>query len=136
MGNQPCLRLTLESKTKNVREVEPFVCRCREKVSFSDQLYYDILLVLTEAVTNGIQHGNQEDPRKKVTVCFFMEAGKLQFVVKDEGKGFDPRKLADPTRGPQLTQPNGRGVYLMQELAHCCEFQDNGRAVRLRFDIS
>jgi len=135
MGNQLNLRLTLDSKTSNLAEIEPFLCRCRSKVGFDDKLYYDILLVLTEAVTNGIQHGNGADPRKKVTIVFQHGPRDCEFSVRDEGRGFDPCTVANPTRGARLTQANGRGVYLMQQLAHRCEFRDNGRTVNLRFNL-
>lgn len=127
------LKITLASTPENIRQIEPFLRECRCSCNMQEELYMDILLALTEAVTNGIKHGNSSNPQKKVTVAFREENHALHFTVSDEGKGFNPTSLADPTQGPNLCEPNGRGVFLMRALSDQVEFTDNGRCVDLEF---
>ena len=60
----------------------------------------------------------------------------LYFDIKDEGCGFNPEELPDPTDPQNIDKPNGRGVFLMKKLADNVEFSDNGSHVRLGFSVS
>lgn len=102
---------------------------------FNDVKYYDILLVLTEAVSNAIFHGNCTDIQKYVEIDLRILPNQLEFTVTDQGGGFNPATLPDPTQASRRTQPNGRGVYLMRQLADELQFADNGRSVRIRFNV-
>lgn len=129
------LKITLASNPENILKIEPFLKQCQGNCNIREELYKDILLVLTEAVTNGIKHGNSSNPRKNVTVEFRSENQAIHFTVSDEGSGFNPQTLSDPTQGPNLSQPNGRGVFLMQALSDGVQFKDNGRCVDLAFRV-
>ena len=73
-----------------------------------------LLLSITEATTNAIIHGNKGDVNKKVTINVFVEGEQIIIKVKDEGNGFDPAKIPDPTEPQNLLKDSGRGVYLMK----------------------
>ncbi len=93
----------------------------------------DVNLALSEAIANAIIHGNREDPGKKVQVCGTCESpGQLLLVITDEGHGFDPAVIPDPTRGDNLFSSHGRGVFLMNRLMDQTEFRLGGRQVVLR----
>jgi len=126
-------KLTLSSKLENVCEIESFLQQCSNCSAIDSQLYNDILLVLTEAVTNGICHGNCLNPRKKVVIEFYSDQRGMSFSITDEGKGFNPKAIPDPTHPANVAQPNGRGVYLMRALSDQVRFSDNGRCVNIRF---
>ncbi len=127
------LRIALYSTPDSIQEIEPFLSQCRGGRQMSESLFSDILLVLTEAVNNSIIHGNNNNPSKRVTILFRSEGKNLHFKVCDEGKGFDPRKLPDPTHSSRIDQPHGRGVFIMQQLAHKVNYEDNGRTVLIQF---
>ena len=88
-----------------------------------------------EAVNNSILHGNQADPQKRVSVRLRASRRSFTFVVSDQGGGFDPAELLDPTAPEQVSIPNGRGVFLMQKLSDGLRFKDNGRRVNIRFKL-
>jgi serine/threonine-protein kinase RsbW len=73
-------------------------------------------IALREALANAIIHGNHENPRKHVYVRFRCEPDEVSFAVKDEGRGFDLKKLADPTAPENIEAVHGRGIYLMKAL--------------------
>ena len=95
----------------------------------------DIELALYEALANAIIHGNERDPNKKVLVACFCECGKgenLLVLIRDEGSGFDPDRVADPHSAEMLYASHGRGIYLMRRLVDEVSYKDNGRQVELR----
>lgn len=129
------LHLELSSKPENISLVEPFVKKVKTYYDIEEDLYFNILLVLTEAVNNSILHGNQSNPNKQVCIdCKIKSKSKvLYFTVTDEGIGFDHTSLPDPTTPERRMCPNGRGVFLMRELSDKINYSDNGRKVEIHF---
>jgi len=133
--NEQYKMLTLTSDPKNVSRVEPFVEKLIQRYSIDPELYGNILISLTEAVTNAIKHGNAEDESKKVCIKCEKEANKLAIQVIDEGGGFDHQSLPDPTIPENLLKIGGRGVFLMKQLSDKVNFIDNGSTVEIQFKI-
>ena len=75
---------------------------------------YGIHLALEEALVNAIRHGNRSDPSKDVGLRLYLPDDSLRIEIEDEGAGFDPGKLPDPTEDEFLDRPNGRGVLLIR----------------------
>lgn len=129
------LNLTLDSHPQNIAEVEPYITRIVKEYHISEELFGTMLITLTEAVTNAIIHGNSATVSKKVKVNTACSAQKICFTVQDEGNGFDPDALPDPTAPENIMTPGGRGVFLMRQLSDAVSFDDDGRIVRLEFSL-
>jgi len=129
------LCLTLESNPQNIAEVEPYVTKILKEYQISEELFGNMLISLTEAVSNAIIHGNASAVSKKVLVKTNCSSNKICFMVQDEGNGFDPDSLPDPTAPENLTTLGGRGVFLMRQLSDCVTFEDDGRQVTLEFSL-
>ncbi len=127
--------LTLTSDPRNVARVETFVEKVVAKYRISPDLYGNILISLTEAVTNAINHGNHGDTTKTVCVRLKELAGKLAFQITDEGEGFDFDNIPDPTAPENLLKIGGRGVFLMRQLSDDVLFRDNGSTVEIQFKL-
>lgn len=127
--------LKLASNPKNVARVEPFVERVFDKYGLNPEIYGNILISLTEAVTNAIVHGNSLDEAKFVNVKLQLIKNRLAFLVSDEGSGFDYQSLPDPTSPENLLKIGGRGVFLMKQLSDDVVYSDNGRTVEIQFNI-
>ncbi len=106
--------LEIESDPNNLITVEEFVNYFAKDLGVSDERMNGLLLSVTEATTNAIIHGNKCNVDKKVAINVFVENGKIIIKVKDEGNGFDPSKIPDPTEPQNLLKDSGRGVYLMK----------------------
>ena len=89
--------LKLASNPKNVAQVEPFIEKVFNSYQLNPDMYGNILITLTEAVTNAIVHGNDRDESKLVRVRLQHSQKCLAFKVSDEGGGFDFENLPDPT---------------------------------------
>ncbi len=107
-------QLELESDPNNLITVEEFVNYFAKDIGLDEDKMNGLMLSVTEATTNAIIHANKSDPSKKVYIDVFIDNGFVTIKVKDEGKGFDPSKIPDPTSPENLLKDSGRGVYLMR----------------------
>jgi serine/threonine-protein kinase RsbW len=126
--------LQIASRMEGITEVETLINQICEEFGVEEMHYGEILIAMTEAVNNAIVHGNKLDINKMVDVSVQTEGPKLQFRVTDQGPGFDFENIPDPTAPENLEKPNGRGVFLMRQLADTCEFEQLGRVAILTFE--
>ena len=117
----------------NIKIVESFIDNSREEYNIGDDLYGNILIAITEAVSNAIQHGNQYNKDKIVRLTCSSGPSEISFVIEDEGLGFDYTKLPDPTSGENLLKPDGRGIFLMKHLCDVLKFEEKGKKVEMVF---
>jgi serine/threonine-protein kinase RsbW len=125
--------LSFQSKPENIAVVERLIDEMCENHNVIEEHYGDILIAMTEGVNNAIVHGTKLDVNKSVSVEYEKRGKDLFFRISDEGAGFDYENLPDPTAPENLERPNGRGVFLMRNLADECSFEDDGRIIELVF---
>jgi serine/threonine-protein kinase RsbW len=93
-----------------------------------------------EAIVNAIKHGNQQDPDKTVHVRITIVGNEFHASITDQGDGFDPGELPDPTDPEFIERPCGRGVYTIREMMHRAEYppEHGGRRLILmkRFTVT
>lgn len=117
----------------NIRIVESFIDNAKSKLNINDDIYGNIMVSVTESVNNAIVHGNKADRNKKVVLSLDYDESTLKFKVKDEGHGFDPHIVPDPTNPENLEKSSGRGIYLMKHLCDEVNFSDTGNEVEMVF---
>lgn len=128
--------LIIHSDQKMIVQVEEFIEQMRDELHVKEDVYGNIVVAVTEAVNNSIIHGNRSDQAKTVKVDFISDSPyHLIIRVRDEGQGFDPMQLPDPTAPENIENPGGRGVFLMKCLSDEIEFKDYGRSVEMHFNI-
>jgi serine/threonine-protein kinase RsbW len=90
-------------------------------------------LALDEALDNAVVHGNRMDRQKLVQVICRCESDRgISVVVKDQGEGFDPSAVPDPTAPENIGAEHGRGIWLMKSVMDEVSFERGGREVRMR----
>jgi serine/threonine-protein kinase RsbW len=127
------ISIQVPSLMENIRMIESFIDNAKERFHLDDDIYGNIMIAVTEAVNNAINHGNSGDKSKNVLLSLFFEDSLIKFVVKDEGTGFNYSNLPDPTSPENIEKPGGRGIFLMKHLSDEVEFKDQGRIVELSF---
>jgi serine/threonine-protein kinase RsbW len=126
-------KLRIESKLSNLGVVENAVDTITRDAGINKENYGKILVSVMEAVTNAIVHGNELDKKKFVDIEIILEKSSLKVTVVDQGKGFRPAEVPDPTETENLEKVNGRGVFLMSRLADEIEFNKKGNSVTMTF---
>jgi serine/threonine-protein kinase RsbW len=91
----------------------------------------EMRLALEEAVVNGLRHGNALDPAKRVRVRYRVLPQAVLADVEDEGSGFDPSALPDPTAPENLDRPCGRGLLLMRHFTTWMCYHGRGNRLSL-----
>lgn len=106
--------LEIESDPNNLITVEEFVNYFSKDLGLDEDKINGLLLSVTEATTNAIIHGNKGDKSKIVTINVSANEHLLTIIVHDQGGGFDPSCVPDPTHPDNLLKDSGRGLYLMR----------------------
>jgi serine/threonine-protein kinase RsbW len=109
--------LVIPASLDYLGEVHAWVQHHIENLPIPQDKQYEILLSLSEAVTNAIRHGCRSKESEKITISIEKNHNVFRLTVQDGGNGFDPNKLPDPTHDDRLLQPSGRGVFLLRSLA-------------------
>jgi len=99
---------------------------------FDDRDIFSIRLALEEALVNAIKHGNQMDRTKKVHISYQLHPDRFDVQISDDGGGFDPGDVPDPTAFENLERPCGRGLMLMRHYMTEVTFNDRGNGVNMR----
>jgi serine/threonine-protein kinase RsbW len=92
---------------------------------------FSIKLALEEALINAVKHGNQLDRAKKVAVAYRVWADRFEVTITDEGTGFDPADVPDPTAVENLERPCGRGLMLMRHYMTEVHYNSRGNSVSM-----
>lgn len=124
------------SLPENINIIEAFVEDLKTELHLTEEMEANILVALSEAVNNAIFHGNQMNPSKKVRMKMEKGDNVLTFTVEDEGPGFDPQSVKDPTAPENIDKPAGRGIFLIRNLADNVEYADSGRKVKITFNLN
>ena len=126
--------LVLEIPT-DVRSIEHAVeyvmQRCHTCEAYEKRLRWNFRVGLTEALTNAMLYGNEHDPSKRVRVEVELENGRLEARITDQGGGFDPSAIPDPTEEENILKSGGRGLFLMRQLLDEVSYNDRGNQVML-----
>lgn len=127
-------KIKIESKVSSLRLVEKAIDEATSELGITPDNYGKILVSTLEGVNNAILHGNNSDPLKNVDIEIFYKEKQLKIIITDEGKGFSPQELPDPTIPENLESVNGRGVFLMSRLADKIKYSKKGNSVTLIFE--
>ena len=125
--------LKIESKMENLRIIENAVDEITNSLGINQDNYGKIMVATLEAVNNAVTHGNKFNPAKMVMVEITVEHNEMIITVTDEGTGFNPKSIPDPTKPENIEEISGRGVFLMTKLADSISFNEKGNSVTMKF---
>ena len=130
-------RLEIPSDPKEIMSVEKFLEDINEKLRLDEMRFNKLLVATTEAVNNGIIHGNKRDMAKKVLLRVDVNSTTMTVRVRDEGKGVDVETIPDPLAEENLLRENGRGVFLIRSLMSSVDFErlPDGWEVTMKMEL-
>jgi len=128
----PLTELVIPSDTAEARRVQEDIERLLAGCHFGERELFGIKLALEEALVNAIKHGNQMDSSKKVQISYQVHPDKFEIRITDEGSGFDPYDVPDPTDIENMDRPCGRGLMLMKHYMTDVQYNSRGNSVHMR----
>ncbi|MDG2032120.1 MAG: ATP-binding protein [Phycisphaerales bacterium] len=102
--------------------------------SFDDGAAFAVRLAIEEAIVNGFRHGNAGDPTKTVQFECEINQDMIRVDVVDQGPGFNPEGVPDPTDEANLEVPSGRGIMLMRAYMTEVDYLPPGNRVRMVYE--
>ena len=128
MNEQLQVDINIGSRFDNIDLVDTVTDAVLRHTGMNDESVERLGLAIREAVANGVQHGNKEQPEKRVAVSFIFSKEEITIRIRDEGEGFDLDGLPDPLAPENLFKPRGRGILLMNSFMDEVEFEfDSGK---------
>lgn len=128
-----------EFETILIRGYRPEIDRAQERVlsalerlGYPDASRFAVRLAMEEAITNAFHHGHKGlGPEDPIRLDFCAAPERVELIVEDQGPGFDPGAVPDPTKDENLEVPTGRGLLLMRAYMSEVEFNERGNRVRM-----
>ena len=139
MTRNSLLRLSIGSDLEQVDLVGIVIESTLEQIGVDSDQSHWLVMSVREAVINAIVHGNRRDADKRVVVKVDLDGSDFVVKIRDEGEGFDPDSLPDPTAAENLLRPSGRGIFMMRQFADSIEYSfpaKRGTVVTMRKRIA
>lgn len=121
----------IPSDTIRGQEVQERIISHMEQFQFSDRDIFSMRLALEEGIINAIKHGNRLDLEKSVRIAWGISPEKIRVVILDEGPGFKPELIPDPTADENLERPCGRGIMLMKAFLDLMQYNERGNQLTI-----
>ena len=131
MSTSQLINETIASDLEAAERIQNRIIGLLENLEFPARDLFGMRLALEEAIVNAIKHGNRMDPSKSVRVSCEADSSRAVVIIEDEGSGFAPTDVPDPTAEENLEKPGGRGIMLMKAFMTHVEYNQKGNRVRL-----
>jgi serine/threonine-protein kinase RsbW len=125
------LDITIPSDTAAGHDVQERIVGLLEQRGYPIRDVFSVRLALEEALVNAIKHGNGLDPAKSVRVHCDVGQDRVYVEIEDEGPGFVPDEVPDPTLDENIERPSGRGLMLIRSFMTSVEFNERGNLIRM-----
>lgn len=126
--------LIYDSRIESIGAAAEAAAEILNRFGAGEEVLFAVDMAIREAVTNAVVHGNKKDESKKVMVSLSRSSNALEIVVRDQGHGFDPEGVADPTDPKNLLKASGRGILFMRTFmdeVEWLEHDEGGTVVKM-----
>jgi serine/threonine-protein kinase RsbW len=134
VGRDPFDGVSLWQSLSQPKQVAPMIealIATMKQRDYCERDTFEMSLVMEEALINALKHGNKQNPMKDAWVRWSVDPRRVLVIVEDEGDGFDPTCIPDPTKPENLERPSGRGLFLMRCYTDWMRFNKRGNRVAL-----
>jgi serine/threonine-protein kinase RsbW len=129
-GGDAAISLRVPTDLQVVEEAVDVIARhCLASGLGAKAARFNLRVALSEALSNAIVYGNGMDPSKSVDVRIEVEGKGIAVHVCDQGNGFDPSTIPDPTLPDRVERSDGRGLFLIRQLVDDVSFNDRGNSI-------
>jgi serine/threonine-protein kinase RsbW len=130
-ANHIAADVEIPSDLAEARLVQNQIVEALEAAAYTEHDIFSIKLALEEALVNAIKHGNQMDADKRVAVSYVVTPERFEVRITDEGPGFNPEDVPDPTAIENIERPCGRGLLLIRGFMTDVQYHGRGNVVTM-----
>lgn len=123
--------IVIPSDTAAGQSIQDRIIGHLEELKYDQRDVFGVRLAIEEALVNAIKHGNRMDPAKSVRIACRIAESSIRIEIEDQGEGFQPGEVPDPTADENLERPCGRGIMLMRAFMNTIEYNAAGNRVIL-----
>jgi serine/threonine-protein kinase RsbW len=131
MSHKDFQKIEIASVYQQAKQVEDTILQHADHCGYNGEANFALKLCLEEALTNAIRHGNSGQAGKKVNIRYRVDPQVIDIYIADEGPGFDPGGVPDPTLTENLSRPCGRGILLMRAYMSHVEYNATGNEIHM-----
>jgi serine/threonine-protein kinase RsbW len=127
--------LVIHNARSEIDRVEAAILGALSRAGYPDASVFAVRLALEEALVNAFRHGHRNLPKDlTVSVSFRISSDRLTVAVTDQGPGFDPGDIPDPTEDENLEKPSGRGLMLIRSFMTDVKHELGGRRLIMSYE--
>lgn len=127
----PYKRSVVLGRREEIESIQDEVADELKRRGYPEQGRFAVRLALEEAAVNAFRHGNRNEPGKTVSIRAQIDDAEAVFEVEDQGEGFDPGCVPDPTLEENIEIPSGRGIMLIKAYMTDVRFMPPGNIIRM-----
>lgn len=116
--------------------IDEFIFDKINSLNLEEDTLSNLSLAVSEALSNAMVHGNKLDPKKDVIVSVKISKNKLTLSIKDEGEGFEPNSVPDPTMPENILRDSGRGIHIMRSFIDQVSYNFSSTGTELKLVIN
>ena len=127
--NHSNVDLSIPSDLGDARMIQSRIEEALVATAYTEHEIFAIKLAVEEALVNAIKHGNQMEPDKTVRVAYTVNDEQFSIRIEDEGLGFSPAEVPDPTAEENIERPCGRGLLIIRNFMTSVDYVGRGNIV-------
>lgn len=108
------IELTLPSRIEAINKAATAVAELLTRSGISEDAAFGLDMAVREALANAVIHGNKLDDTKLVEITVKSSLDSLEVSIHDQGQGFNPDTISDPTKEENILKSSGRGIFFMR----------------------
>lgn len=129
VNNIPYAEIVVTNDLRSAKEPEERILAEVQRCGYDPDTIFAIKLAFEEAITNAVKHGNRNDKSKQITIRYHIDHDRVILAIRDQGQGFAPETVPDPTLAENLERPCGRGLMLIRSYMTEVRYDRNGTEV-------
>ncbi len=126
--------LSVHNAREEIDRVEEGLLEAMARHGFGEAAKFAVRLALEEGIVNAFKHGHKGlAPSVPVNVRYAVKPGRIEIVITDQGPGYQPQEIPDPTLEENLEKPSGRGLMLIKSFMSEVHHELGGRRLVMAF---
>ncbi len=129
-------KVSLINDRDQINAVQDLIVEQAEELGFPSATLFALRLAMEEAIVNAFHHGHRDlGPETPITVEYALSPERIRVAVEDQGPGFTPAAVPDPTLDENLENPGGRGLVLIRAYMSRVRHNDRGNRVEMELTV-